>query len=104
MNTTLESIEQQELASAREQVMRIVQFAQKDPTFLQKVAQDPEGTLRAFGLPEHTIAPFLGKKDGHQTEPMKCVDTTCWSSDCPESCYITIGTSWTFRSPDSASF
>lgn len=90
MNTTVESIEQQELAAARDQAMRIVQFAQKNPTFLRKVAQDPEGALRAFGLPEHVIATFLRKADSHQVTNRWCADLTCWSSECPDTCYVTV--------------
>jgi hypothetical protein len=91
MNTTLVSIEQQELTIAREQATRIIKFAQNDPTFLARAAQDPEGMLRAFGLPEQVIATFVHKPDVHANLPT-CTDTTCWSSQCPATCYITIYT------------
>lgn len=88
MNASTETLGQQELTAAREQAARIIEFARKNEAFRQRAAQDPEGVLRAFGLPEHAIAAFLPS----DTVEMPCTDTTCWSSACPGTCYVTIYT------------
>ncbi|HET8843477.1 MAG TPA: hypothetical protein VFN35_18585 [Ktedonobacteraceae bacterium] len=89
MNKTIESIGQQELAAAREQATRIIQFARKDATFRQKASQDPAGVLRAFGFPEHAGATLPRKADSHLFD-LPCTELTCWSSECPSTCYITL--------------
>jgi len=86
VNASTETLEQQELAVAREQAARIIEFALKNETFRQRAAQDPAGTLRAFGVAEHAISKFVGSEPGL----MPCADTTCWSSACPGTCYVTV--------------
>lgn len=88
MNASTETLGRQELAAAREQATRIIEFARKNETFRQRAAQDPEGVLRAFGLPEQAISAFL------PSEPvdLMCTDTTCWTSGCPDTCYVTVYT------------
>lgn len=86
MSTSTETLEQQELATAREQAARIIEFARKNEAFRQRAAQDPAGTLRAFGVAEHAISRFVGS----EAEILPCTDTTCWSSGCPGTCYVTV--------------
>lgn len=89
MNASTETLGQQELTAAREQAARIIEFARKNETFRLRASQDPEGVLRAFGLSERAIAAFL---PSDSLAEMPCADTTCWSSACPGTCYVTIAT------------
>ena len=44
---------------ARETAREILKRAQNDPAFKQQLANDPQGTLTAAGLPENTVNDFL---------------------------------------------
>jgi len=85
MSTTLESLEQQNLLEARAQAARIVEFAQKDASFRQRVAEDPQGALRAFGLSERAISEIICPEPVAQ----ECTFGTCYISICPDTCAYT---------------
>jgi hypothetical protein len=47
------------LAQARATAQTIVERVQTDPAFATQIRQDPEGTLRAAGMPEAALGPAL---------------------------------------------
>jgi hypothetical protein len=87
MSTTLESLEQQNLLEARAQAARIVEFARKDASFRQRVAEDPQGALRAFGLSERAISEIICP----EPVALECTFGTCYISICPDTCVYTWG-------------
>jgi hypothetical protein len=71
----------------------LVQRAETDQAFAQQAKQDPVGTLTAAGIPADVAQQMLagGAESGAEVAGyMRCADLTCWTSECPESCYISI--------------
>lgn len=71
--------------------------AKNEPAYQQQLLDDPMGTLTAAGLPRDVAQQLLdadaepdvqGYGDHVQIET-GCNDTTCWTSGCPGSCYMT---------------
>lgn len=86
MIASIEALNPQELTLARAKAQAILETAGTDRSFLKKAAADPERTLSTFGFPVGA-RPFPAP-DGF-IDPICCSDGTCFSSDCPSTCYIT---------------
>lgn len=86
MIASIEALNPQELTLARAKAQAILETAGTDRSFLKKAAADPERTLSTFGFPVGA-RPFP-TPDGF-IDPICCSDGTCFSSDCPSTCYIT---------------
>ncbi len=70
---------------AHDAVTKLVERAHKDPEFAKKAKADPVGTLVAAGIPRPQADALI--------RPSRiCTDTTCWSSGCPGTCYVTVYT------------
>jgi len=68
---------------------KLVARAEGDEEFAKRAKADPAAVLREAGIPENALAG--GDAAGGQGQQMKrwCVDFTCWSSECPATCYAT---------------
>jgi hypothetical protein len=85
-----------ELKVARERVQEFIKRAEVDQELQDALRADPEATLRTHGIETNTVERL---SEEHQAFPMwGCNDFTCWTSRCPESCFVTIcGTTlWRF--------
>jgi hypothetical protein len=81
-----------DMQAVRRQAQEIVDRAKADPAFEQQLKDDPDTTLVGLGFPEREIPDFL-QEQGLQPEVagyIQCADFTCWSSNCPASCFVTI--------------
>ena len=65
----------------RVKLIELLNRAESDPTFAEKVKADPMGALTAAGIAQQR-AEALIRPD------WKCLDTTCWSSECPGTCIV----------------
>ncbi len=86
MNATMEK----ELTLVRGKAEQILELARTDSSFREKVAEDPAGVLKAFGVPEQDIHNILSEAARHQVNARACADTTCYISICPATCTVTI--------------
>lgn len=69
-----------EVQAQREKAEAIVQRAESDDDFRQKLVDDPEGTLRAEGLSDKTIPDFIREQE--------IGDVSGYLLDCGWSCNI----------------
>ena len=77
------SLSKEEQSDIREKAFALVQRAEREPEFASKAKADPLGTLVEGGIPRDTAHRML-------FPPMICTDTTCWTSDCPGTCFVSI--------------
>lgn len=83
-----------EMQQLRQTMQVIVDRAKRDPAYRQQISDDPTGTLTAAGIPAKAVAEIVA--DGGEVpevvghRPSDCRDLTCFSSNCPESCYVTV--------------
>jgi hypothetical protein len=81
-----------DLQDVRRKAQEIVERAKADPALEDQLKNDPDGTLLGLGFPEREIPDFL-QEQGLQPEVagyIACADFTCFSSNCPASCFVTI--------------
>lgn len=69
-----------EVQQQREKAEAIVQRAESDDDFRQKLVDDPEGTLRAEGLSDKAIPDFIREQE--------LADVSGYLMDCGFSCNI----------------
>jgi hypothetical protein len=87
------SATQDEGQQYRAKAEELVQRAERDPAFAQQAKADPLGTLTAAGIPADAAQRMLQGNASAEAEVsgyMNCADTTCWSSECPATCTITL--------------
>jgi hypothetical protein len=63
-------------------VQQFVERVETDESFRKEVRAHPIEALTAAGLPEDLAS---------ATVLRACDDTTCFSSECPDSCYVSTG-------------
>lgn len=71
----------------------IVRRAESDKAFADQAKADPLGTLTDAGIPADVAKQMLagGPETGDDVSGyMRCADLTCWSSECPATCYVSI--------------
>jgi hypothetical protein len=66
----------------REKALAILHRAERDEEFAQRLKTDPLGMMTEQDIPHRTAEVML-----HYD---LCTDTTCWITQCPDSCYVTI--------------
>jgi hypothetical protein len=80
-----------ELQAARGKAQELVDLVKTDAGFARRLQQDPHGTLATVGF-DHQWAPL--HEQGAITDVSAfypgCADTTCWTSDCPGTCFVSI--------------
>lgn len=87
--------DQTTLDELRDKAQAIAERVKADPAFVQRIKDDPMGTLSGAGIPEGVINQLVqGKTEevevaGYRYVDDVCNDGTCWSSNCPECCYVT---------------
>jgi len=64
---------------------RLVARAESDPEFAKRVKDEPTVILREAGLPEDALEG--GVREEEQRSYDCCRDFTCWTSECPCSCF-----------------
>jgi hypothetical protein len=82
-----------DLEQYRAKAEELVQRAERDQAFAQQAKADPLGALTAAGIPADAAQRLLqgeGGAEGEVAGYMRCRDTTCWSSECPATCYVSI--------------
>ena len=83
------------LANLRDKARALAERTRSDPAYLQRIKEDPIGTLSGAGIPEGVINQLVEAKTadvevaGYRWRDEHCNDGTCWSSNCAECCYIT---------------
>jgi hypothetical protein len=83
------------LQQLRTQAQAIAERVKSDPEYLEHIKNDPVATLTAAGVPEDVVTSLIeGKTEeadvsGYRYIDDVCNDGTCWSSACPECCYVT---------------
>jgi hypothetical protein len=83
------------LQQLRAQAQAIAERVKSDPEYLEQIKSDPVATLTAAGVPEDVVHNLIeGKTEeadvtGYRYRDDVCNDGTCWSSACPECCYVT---------------
>ena len=83
------------LQQLRTQAQQIAERIKQDPSYLDRIKSDPVATLSAAGIPQQVIDNLVAGKteeadvSGYRYIDDVCNDATCWSSNCPECCYIT---------------
>ncbi len=86
---------QESLNRIRTQIQEIAERVKSEPEYMQRIKDDPLSTLSAAGLPKEMIQQLIDGKaeeaevSGYRYVDDVCNDGTCWSSNCPESCYVT---------------
>ena len=87
--------DQTALDELRDKAQALAERVKNDPGFVQRIKDDPFGTLGSAGIPEEVINQLVqGKTEeveviGYKYIDDVCNDATCWSSNCPECCYVT---------------
>jgi hypothetical protein len=67
----------------------------QETSYMDQIKRGPVGTLCAVGIPQHVIDNQVAwKTEDVEVSRYKyidevCNDATCWSSNCPECCYVT---------------
>jgi hypothetical protein len=87
------SVTQDEAKQYRAKVEELVQRAERDPAFAQQAKADPVGALTGAGIPADAARQMLKGDTGTEVEVsgyMRCTDTTCWTSECPATCYVSV--------------
>jgi hypothetical protein len=79
----------------RIRAMKLVARAESDPKFAARAKADPAAVLREAGIPPEDA--LLARHGEAQSASVGgttycCHDWTCWTSDCPSTCYLTIHT------------
>jgi hypothetical protein len=82
-----------DIQAVRRQAQEIVDRVNADPLFGLRLQEDPGGALLAFGFSERSVPEFGDL--GFPPEVVgwggsSCVDLTCWSSNCPGTCFVSI--------------
>ena len=70
----------------------LVQRVEHDETFAAQVKADPVGALRAVDIPPDLLAGSQGENAPvlNRYRDQECNDTTCWITQCPATCYISL--------------
>lgn len=64
---------------------------ESDEKFVERLKNDPAGVLKEAGLPNEVIeASTANIARSDDTYEWCCKDFTCWSSECPGTCYSSI--------------
>lgn len=77
----------------RSKAEEIVRRAETDKAFADQAKADPLGTLTGAGIPPDVARQMLAGGSGAEEEVtgyMRCADLTCWSSECPATCYVSL--------------
>ncbi|WP_045878577.1 hypothetical protein [Pseudofrankia sp. DC12] len=75
---------------------QLITRLEQDPALAERARANPRLALAEAGISAETIDELLGTRVGDMSAPAEdddmshCTDTTCWSSDCPGTCYLTI--------------
>lgn len=82
--------------NVKDQISLVTQYLamrlETDPEYRERVKNDPESALRDAGLPEDIIRQSLANTGEKTVAGTDCTDFTCWSSECPGSCGVTVPT------------
>jgi hypothetical protein len=78
-----EWIEQHE---ARHLAEQLVMRAERDASFAENVKADPVAYLTRMGVREEVVRQMMERPN--QARPRDCADFTCWTSECPGTCYV----------------
>ena len=75
--------------------MKLVARAEAEPEFAALAKADPARILRDAGIPPEDV--LLARSADQASDSVGgttycCHDYTCWTSDCPSTCYFTIHT------------
>jgi hypothetical protein len=76
----------------------LAERAAQDSAYHQKLKDDPLGVLSAAGFPEDVVKGLIAadaeERDVHgysmPTVDTGCNDTTCWTSNCPSTCNVSL--------------
>ena len=77
----------EELDYARRVADRLIFRAEQNEEFAATLKADPGRALLEAGVSEKTAAELMRRPERAND---RCVDTTCWVSLCPGTCFITI--------------
>ena len=80
-----------ELNDARAKALRVIAKMHEDPEFSQRLRSATADILAEEGLSSDQVA-SLRKNASPHNEAMPniwCADTTCWTSECGPTCYVT---------------
>lgn len=76
---------------------QVVRRAEQDEQFARQAKADPVGALTAAGVPTNVAQQMLQGSSGGEAEVdghLRCADLTCWSSECPATCYVSLIGPW----------
>lgn len=83
-----------DLPQIRQKAQDIMNRATNDPTFRQQAQADPAGILKEYGLSEQDVQGLANERFASLADQqgctVSCTDFTCITSECPESCFISI--------------
>lgn len=92
------------LSAIRLRLAEIVSKADGDPEFHKKLKANPAAVLKEYGIPDNAVE-MISQANGERRraaaaiadgDPTGCIHTngcqdfTCWSSSCPNSCYVSV--------------
>ncbi|MQB01404.1 MAG: hypothetical protein GEU78_14120 [Actinobacteria bacterium] len=82
---------------SRIRAYQLIVRLERDPALAERAKENPRSALTEAGVSEETIDELLGvgaaapfaAAPAYEDDVQLCTDTTCWSSDCPGTCYLT---------------
>ena len=80
----------QDLRQIRVQLQRVISRAEIDERFRRRLIDDPAKVLEQHGLTDKAVDRASTAFDDIRAIMSGCNDLTCFSSGCPDSCYVTV--------------
>lgn len=75
----------------RTRVRDLIIRATDDSGLRSRMTDDPEAVLREHSLGLDDVKQLSGEfRELRISTELRCNDYTCWSSECPGSCYVTV--------------
>ena len=74
---------------ARRVLVEVIHRAEVEPAFRRELAKDPHSVLRRQGISFDDVKALSSEFDGIRDVMSGCNDGTCWTSGCPDSCFVT---------------
>jgi len=78
------------LEAIRARAQEVIQRAERDENFRNTLREHYLQTLAEAGLGRDELQQLHAQPERAAEADIKCVDTTCWVTQCPDSCYITV--------------